>query len=184
MRRKKAGAPPFLPVRKQIQVLQRKLQIHHRNQFSGGKATTIGEQCSLCQIVGDSLVVVDDKAHIWEEATITGILANAKAMSELSGYAIIIIAANGTLEMTSQEFVNDYYDHVLTSNEDESELIADGYIFLINLADREYYLSAYGKAMDVYTDTVRDELFDEIQQFLVDENHEAAVKKVIENAIY
>lgn len=144
----------------------------------------LGSNAHYAKYVGDSIVVVDDQAHIWEEATITGILSNAKAMSELSGYSVIIIAANDMLEMTSQEFVSDYFDYILSSIEDEAELIADGYIFLINLADREYYLSTFGKAMDVYTDTVKDELFAEIQQFLVDGNHEAAVNKVIEKTIY
>ena len=134
--------------------------------------------------IGDSLVVVDDKAHIWEESTIANILANAKAMSELSGYSIMIVVTNDMFDMTSQEFADDYYDYVLTSNEGDTELIADGYLFLINLADREYYLSTCGKAIDLYTDTVTDELFNEIQQFMVDENYEAAVNKVIEKTIY
>ena len=134
--------------------------------------------------IGDSLVVVDDKAHIWEENTIANILANAKAMSELSGYSIMIVVTNDMFDMTSQEFADDYYDYVLTSNEGDTELIADGYLFLINLADREYYLSTCGKAIDLYTDTVTDELFNEIQQFMVDENYEAAVNKVIEKTIY
>lgn len=134
--------------------------------------------------IGDSLVVVDDKAHIWEENTIANILANAKAMSELSGYSIMIVVTNDMFDMTSQEFADDYYDYVLTSNEGDTELIADGYLFLINLADREYYLSTCGKAIDLYTDTVTDELFNEIQQFMVDENYEAAVNRVIEKTIY
>lgn len=134
--------------------------------------------------IGDSLVVVDDKAHIWEENTIANILANAKAMSELSGYSIMIVVTNDMFDMTSQEFADDYYDYVLTSNEGDTELIADGYLFLINLADREYYLSTCGKAINLYTDTVTDELFNEIQQFMVDENYEATVNKVIEKTIY
>lgn len=134
--------------------------------------------------IGDSLVVIDDKAHIWEETTIANILANAKAMSELSGYSIMIVVTNDMFDMTSQEFADDYFDYVLTSNEGDTELIADGYLFLINLADREYYLSTCGEAIDVYTDTVMDELFNEIQQFMVDGDYEAAVNKVIEKTIY
>ena len=134
--------------------------------------------------VGNSLVVIDDKAHIWDEATIAGVLENAKAMSELSGYSIMIVVTNDMFEMTSEEFADDYYDYVLTSNEGDTELIADGYLFLINLADREYYLSTCGKAIDVYTDTAIDELFNEIRQFMVDGNYEAAVNKVIEKTIY
>ena len=134
--------------------------------------------------VGNSLVVIDDKAHIWDEATIAGVLENAKAMSELSGYSIMIVVTNDMFEMTSEEFADDYYDYVLTSNEGDTELIADGYLFLINLADREYYLSTCGKAIDVYTDTAIDELFNEIRQFMVEGNYEAAVNKVIEKTIY
>ena len=134
--------------------------------------------------VGNSLVVIDDKAHIWDEATIAGVLENAKAMSELSGYSIMIVVTNDMFEMTSEEFADDYYDYVLTSNEGDTELIADGYLFLINLADREYYLSTCGEAIDVYTDTAMDELFNEIRQFMVEGNYEAAVNKVIEKTIY
>lgn len=134
--------------------------------------------------IGDTLVVVDDKAHIWEESTIANILANAKAMSELSGYSIMIVVTNDMFDMTSQEFADDYFDYVLTSNEGDTELIADGYLFLINLADREYYLSTCGEAIDVYSDTVMDELFDEIQQFMVDGDYATAVNKVIEKTIY
>ncbi len=134
--------------------------------------------------VGNSLVVIDDKAHIWEESTIANILANAKTMSELSGYSIMIVVTNDMFDMTSQEFADDYFDYVLNSNEGDTELIADGYLFLINLADREYYLSTCGEAIDVYTDTAMDELFNEIQQFMVDGNYEAAVNKVIEKTIY
>lgn len=134
--------------------------------------------------IGDTLVVVDDKAHIWEESTIGNILANAKAMSELSGYSIMIVVTNDMFDMTSEEFADDYFDYVLTSNKGDIELIADGYLFLINLADREYYLSTCGEAIDAYSDTVMDDLFNEIQQFMVDGNYEAAVNKVIEKTIY
>lgn len=134
--------------------------------------------------VGNSFVVIDDKAHIWEEATIANILANAKTMSELSGYSIIVVVTNDMLNMTSQEFTDDYFDYVLNSNKRDTELIANGYLFLINLVDREFYLSTCGKAIDVYTDTAMDELFNKIQQFMVDENYEAAVNKVIEKTIY
>ena len=134
--------------------------------------------------IGNALVVIDDKAHIWDEATIASVLENAKAMSELSGYSIMIVVTNDMFEMTSEEFADDYYDYVLTSNEGDTELIANGYLFLINLADREYYLSTCGEAIDVYSDTVMDELFNEIQQFMVDGNYEAAVNKVIEKTIY
>lgn len=134
--------------------------------------------------IGDTLVVVDDKAHIWEESSIANILANAKVMSELSGYFIMIVVTNDMFDMTSQEFADDYFDYVLTSNEGDTELIADGYLFLINLADREYYLSTCGEAIDLYSDTVIDELFNEIQQFMVDGDYEAAVNKVIEKTIY
>lgn len=130
--------------------------------------------------IGDSLVVIDDKAHIWTEASVSDIMANAKAMSEASGYSIMIVVTNDMFGMTSQEFADEYYDHVLTSNRDQTELISDGYIFLINLADHEYYLSTSGNAIDVYTDAVMDELFSEIQQFMVDGDYEAAVNKVIE----
>lgn len=133
--------------------------------------------------IGDTLVVVDDKAHVWEESTIAGILANAKAMSELSGYSIMIVVTNDMFDMTSQEFADDYYDYALTSNEGDTELINDGYLFLINLADREYYLSTCGEAIDVYSDTVMDELFNEIQQLMVDGDYESAVNKVIEKTI-
>jgi len=65
--------------------------------------------------VGNSLVVIDDKAHIWEESTIANILANAKTMSELSGYSIMIVVTNDMFDMTSQEFADDYFDYVLNS---------------------------------------------------------------------
>lgn len=99
-------------------------------------------------------------------------------------FCATLIVTNDMFDMTSQEFADDYYDYVLTSNEGDTELIADGYLSLINLADREYYLSTCGKAIDLYTDTVTDELFNEIQQFMVDEDYEAAVNKVIEKTIY
>ena len=134
--------------------------------------------------IGNSLVVIDDKAHIWDETTIAGILENAKTMSELSGYSIMIVVTNDMFEMTSEEFAVDYYDYVLTSNEGEAELAADSYLFLINLADREYYLSTCGKAIDAYTNNAMNDLFDEIQQFMVDEDYAAAVNKVIEKTIY
>lgn len=96
----------------------------------------------------------------------------------------MIVVTNDMFDMTSQEFADDYFDYVLTSNEGDTELIADGYLFLINLADREYYLSTCGEAIDVYSDAVMDELFNEIQQFMVDGNYEAAVNKVIKKTIY
>lgn len=134
--------------------------------------------------IGNALVVIDDKAHIWDEATIAGVLENAKAMSELSGYSIMIVVTNDMFEMTSEEFADDYYDYVLTSNEGDTDLLADGYLFLINLADREYYLSTCGKALDVYTNAAMEELFDEIQQSMVDGDYATAVNKLIEKTIY
>lgn len=68
-----------------------------------------------------------------------------------------------------------------TQREREPDAIrAYGYLFLINLAAREYYLSTCGKAIDVYTNSAMDELFGEIQQFMVDGEYATAVNKVIE----
>ena len=80
--------------------------------------------------VGNSLVVIDDKAHIWEEATIANILANAKTMSELSGYSIMIVVTNDMFDMTSQEFADDYFDYVLNSNEGDTEHCR--WLFILN----------------------------------------------------
>lgn len=95
----------------------------------------------------------------------------------------MIVVTNDMFEMTYEEFADDYYDYVLTSNEGDTDLLTDGYLFLINLADREYYLSTCGKALDVYTNAAMDELFDEIQQFMVDGDYATAVNKVIEKTI-
>jgi len=135
--------------------------------------------------IGNSLVLVDDMAHIWDETTIADILANAKAMSQLSGYSIMIVT-NDIFDMTSQEFAETYYNHVITLGLEgnEAHLLADGYLFLINPADREYYLSTHGKAAQVYTTTVMNDIFNAIQQFVVEENYAAAVNKVIEKTIY
>ncbi len=136
------------------------------------------------EFTGDSLVVVDDKAHIWESTTIESILENAKAMSELSDYSIMIVITNDMFGMTSQEFSDDYYDYVLAEHEGNTDLLADGYIFLINLADREYYLSTSGTAINVYTDAAMSELFNSIQQAMVDGDYETAVNTIIEKTIY
>lgn len=96
----------------------------------------------------------------------------------------MIVVTNDMFDMTCEEFADDYYDYVLTSNEGDAELLDDGYLFLINLAAREYYLSTCGKAIDVYTNSAMDELFGEIQQFMVDGEYATAVNKVIEKTIY
>lgn len=141
-------------------------------------------EAHYAKYVGDYIVVIDDKAHIWEETVIASILEKAKAMGELSGYSIMIVVTNDMFNMTLQEFADDYYDHVLTSNNGNTTLAADGYLFLINLADHEYYLSTSGKAIECYTDTAMTELFNEIQQFMVDGDYEVAVNTIIDKTIY
>ena len=69
--------------------------------------------------------------------------------------------------------------YVLTSTECDTELSADGYLFLIDLADREYYLPTCEEVFDVLSNTVMDELFNEFQQFRVDGNYESAFSKII-----
>lgn len=151
---------------------------------SDGQALEVIDEHYAKYLDTSLLLIVDDKVHIWSSDTIDNILQTVKQITSESNYSTMIVVTNDMFGLTNQEFADDYFLHAFSSNSDSSEQHKDGYLFLINLADREYYLSAFGNAADYLTDSLLKESFEIIQPYMVEDDYETAVIKLIQNIPY
>ena len=132
----------------------------------------------------DSVAIVDDKAHIWDKDTSTGIFGNAMSMAERSGYSIMIVASKDLFGMSMQDFAENYFKAQVEANHVDPERAGNGYLLLLDVYKNEYYFAAFGRANDYYYGMALYDLFEELDRFMAEADYAGAANRVIEKTIY
>ena len=136
------------------------------------------------KFLDSTLLIIDDKAHVLSDNSITLLMEKAKEVSALSEYSIMIILTNDLFGMTIEEFASEYYSNALASNQGEQELSDDGFIFLIDVANSEYYIAASGNARNKFSNSKKTAIFEIIQPNLDADDFETALIGLLENTPY
>lgn len=80
---------------------------------------------------------------------------------------IVIVITDDTEGKSSRDFADDYYDY----NDYGVGSDASGLLLLINMGQREIWISTTGKAIDIFTDSRIENMLDEIAPRLTEGNH-------------
>lgn len=125
--------------------------------------------------------MIDDKAKVLNEEAIDHILNITFSVAEKTNESIMVVTTNDTFGKSSQEFADEYFDNVLHTHTSDEGLGEDGYLFLINLQDREYYISTAGRLVWDYSDEILNENLDIAYPYMAAGNYETAIIKLVES---
>lgn len=136
------------------------------------------------KFLDSTLLIIDDKAHVLADDSVTLLMEKAKEISALSEYSIMIILTNDLFGMTIEEFASEYYSNALASNQGERELSDDGFIFLVDVANSEYYIAVSGNARNKFSNSKKAAIFEIIQPNLDADDFETALIGLLESTPY
>ncbi len=123
---------------------------------------------------------VNDQAGLFTAAEITAIEASATQLSEKLAMDVVIVTTKDTGGKSSQDYADDFYDQNGYGIGDE----ADGALLLINMQDREVYISTCGQTIRYLTDARISSILDDIYTDLGDGNYAKAVNSFLEELDY
>lgn len=123
---------------------------------------------------------VNDQAGLFTAAEITAIESAAVQLSEKLAMDVVIVTTKDTGGKSSQDYADDFYDQNGYGIGDE----ADGALLLINMQDREVYISTCGQTIRYLTDARIDRILDAIYTDLGEGNYAKAVNSFMEELDY
>ena len=91
----------------------------------------------------------------------------------------VIVITDNTDGKSSMEFADDYYDYNGYGLDSEYS----GLLMLINMQDREVFISTVGKAIDIYSDSRISNMVDNVTGFLSNANYNDACNKFLDDVI-
>ena len=74
------------------------------------------------------------------------------------GFDAVVVTTDSFNGMSAGDYADDFYDY--------SQYSKDGILFILNMAERTWYVSTKGKAIDYFTDYGIDEIFEEMSDEL------------------
>lgn len=105
---------------------------------------------------------VYDKAQLFSAQEMEALEARANAFAERLQLDIVIVTTNENDGKTSRAYADDFYDQ----NGFGYGADADGILMLINMEDREVYISTCGIAIRYFTDARIESVLDRVYPFL------------------
>lgn len=123
---------------------------------------------------------VYDKAQLFSSAELEALESRANELSERLQLDIVIVTTNENEDKTSRAYADDFYDQNGFGYGTE----ADGVLLLINMEDREVYISTCGKAIQYLTDARTQNILDKIYISLGDEYYKDAAETFLKQLEY
>lgn len=131
---------------------------------------------------GSTLLIIDDRAHVLSEQSIFSLLKEAKEFSTLSGYSVMIVLTNDLSDMPPGEFATEYYTNVLEDDEENSDLLKEVFLCLIDVTNKNCSVSTFETAESRFSDSQIAATLEIIQPHLDAEDFETALTGLLENA--
>ena len=148
------------------------------------EATAEQSDSHYSKSVDDTLLIIDDKAKLLSDNSITLIMDKAKEISSLSDYSIMIILTNDLFGMTIEEFTNEYYNSTLEKHKEEANISEKGFAFVIYADHDEYFITAFGNAKNKISNSKKTAMVEIIQPSLEADDFETALISLLENTPY
>ncbi len=121
---------------------------------------------------------IDDSAMLFSSDETSEITDCVESFSLETGYSLAVVTTDDSMGKSSDEYADDYLDDLI-DNQSWSE---DSMLFLIDMDNREIYISTTGSAMDSYDSFRIDNIIDSGYSELVQGNYARAVILMTETA--
>lgn len=118
--------------------------------------------------------VVDD-ANLLTEQEEADLFEQTQEMVEQTGWEIFLVTTADAEGKSSMAYADDYYDAIVDD--------ADGFLFLIDMDNREIYMSTCGNAIRYYTDSRIDVIVSEGAEYAGDANYASCLSVMLEEAM-
>jgi len=123
---------------------------------------------------------VYDEAMLFSQMEKEALEQRAVEISERLKQDIVIVTINDNQGKTSQEYADDFYD----GNGFGYGENYDGLLLLINMDDREVYISTCGRAIQYFTDARIESILDNVYTYLADGNYSDGARVFLDEVEY
>lgn len=100
--------------------------------------------------------VIDDSADLFSESEEIEILTAIEDFSDEKSFSLAVVTTDYTSGVSSEEFADDYYDYLI----DNDGWQEDGVLFLIDMDNRNVWISTCGECILAYNDSEIDSIID------------------------
>ncbi len=111
---------------------------------------------SVCSYADSFDVMIDDRASLFSEEEAENIDVAAYEFANLTEFSVAVVTTDYAMGKSAMEFADDYYDSLIFS----SGWSENGILFLIDMDNREIYVSCAGLCIDEYSDYELNEIVD------------------------
>ncbi len=124
--------------------------------------------CLLIFITVPSAAVIDtelkvyDQAQLFSEEDASGLKQLAQELAKKCGMDVLIVTIEDSEGKSSQNFADDFYDNNGFGLGDDKS----GLVLLIDMDNREVFISTCGSAIRIFTDDVLDVIINDITDYL------------------
>ncbi len=122
--------------------------------------------------------LVDDKANLFTDSEKSEMITIIQDFISHTGLSLAVVTANDAEGKSAGEYADDYYDNLIVS-EGWSE---DGVLFLIDMDNREVYISTAGECIYIFPDYAIEYIIDCGYNELTNENYSLSVLLMTEAA--
>ncbi|MBQ8015180.1 MAG: TPM domain-containing protein [Clostridia bacterium] len=124
--------------------------------------------------------VIDDSADLFSESEEIEILTAIEDFSDVKSFSLAVVTTDYTSCVSSEEFADDYYDYLI-DNEGWQE---DGVLFLIDMDNRNVWISTCGDCILAYNDSEIDSIIDRGYESLANGFYADCILNMTEAALY
>ena len=123
-------------------------------------------------------VMIDDRASLFSEEEIEMIDSEAYDFALQKNYSVAVVTTDNAMGKSAMEFADDYYDSLIFS----SGWSENGMLFLIDMDNREIYVSCAGLCIDEYSDYELDSIVDKGYDCIVNDEYLKCILSMIGEA--
>lgn len=123
-------------------------------------------------------VLIDDSASLFSEGDKTAIDALAYDFASEKNFSVAVVTTDNAMGKSAMEYADDYYDSLMFEN-GWSE---DGMLFLIDMDNREIYVSCAGLCIDEYSDYELNSIVDSGYSYVADGEYADCIIAMISEA--
>lgn len=141
-------------------------------------ALVIGMMFSVSSFANFFDVMIDDRASLFDEEEIELIDSAAYEFASENNYSVAVVTTDDAMGKSAMEYADDYYDSLIF-NSGWSE---DGILFLVDMDNREIYISCAGLCIDEYADYELNLIIDKGFECIVNDEYFKCIIAMIDEA--
>lgn len=114
---------------------------------------------------------VADSAGLFSQKEIQELTEKARSLSQKAGMDVVIVTEDDTGGKTSQDYADDYYDY--------NGYDTNGVLLLLDMDNRQVYISTSGRGITYLTDRRIDSMLDRLIPYMKKEDYSGAAQRFL-----